>query len=75
MKKNSKCRSWFLGVGLVSVVLLGFTAYLTIPGRGRLPELPEPDYWPTNGWERVSPETQPRDYASSRRMALPSIAC
>jgi CubicO group peptidase (beta-lactamase class C family) len=58
MKKNSKCRSWFLGVGLVSVVLLGFTAYLTIPGQGRLPELPEPDYWPTNGWERVSPETQ-----------------
>lgn len=58
MKAKRKRRFWLLGGGLGGAVLLGLVAYLTIPGRGSLPELPEPDYWPTDGWESVPPETQ-----------------
>ncbi len=58
MKAKRKHRFWLLGGGLIVVVLLGLVAYLTIPGQGSLPELPEPDYWPTNGWRSVPPETQ-----------------
>jgi CubicO group peptidase (beta-lactamase class C family) len=40
------------------VVLLGVVAYLTLPGRGNLPEQPAPDYWPTDGWQTTPPEQQ-----------------
>jgi CubicO group peptidase (beta-lactamase class C family) len=63
MKANRKRRFWLLGGVLILVATLGIVAYLTIPGRGRLPELPEPDYWPTDGWERVSPEARGFDSA------------
>jgi CubicO group peptidase (beta-lactamase class C family) len=63
MKGIRKHRSWLWGGAFFLVILFGVLAYLLLPGQGRLPELPEPDYWPTNGWESVSPEEQGFDSA------------
>jgi CubicO group peptidase (beta-lactamase class C family) len=53
---NSKALIWVAAALLV--VLLGALAYLTLLGRGHLPALPAPAYWPTTGWRTTTPEQQ-----------------
>jgi CubicO group peptidase (beta-lactamase class C family) len=46
------------------LALLGTLAYVFLPGRGSLPALPAPDYWPTGGWQTSTPEQQGLDSAT-----------
>jgi len=58
---NSKVLIWAGAVTLL--VILGALAYIFLPGRGRLPSLPAPDYWPTSGWQTTPSEQQGIDSA------------
>jgi CubicO group peptidase (beta-lactamase class C family) len=63
MKAFRKSRTWWWAGTLLLLVLLGTLAYIFLPGRGSLPALPAPDYWPTNGWRTTTPEQQGLDSA------------
>ena len=55
-RKSSRLIFWI--AALLLLVLLGSLAYIFLLGRGNLPALPVPDYWPTNGWQTKTPEQQ-----------------
>jgi CubicO group peptidase (beta-lactamase class C family) len=53
---RSKVYVWIGAILLV--VLLGVLAYIYLPGRGSLPSIAAPDYWPTAGWITTTAEQQ-----------------
>jgi CubicO group peptidase (beta-lactamase class C family) len=62
--------------------LLGALAYWTLPGRGNLPPLAAPEYWPTGGWQTSTPEQQGLDssrladgirYFQDKHLAIDSL--
>ena len=59
--RTSRARIW--GFAILGLMILGFLAYVFLPGRGKIPDLPAPDYWPTNGWRTTTPEQQGLDSA------------
>jgi CubicO group peptidase (beta-lactamase class C family) len=63
MKTLRKSRTWWWVGAVLLLVLLGATAYIFLFGRGNLPALPAPDYWPTGGWQTTTPEQQGLDSA------------
>jgi CubicO group peptidase (beta-lactamase class C family) len=63
MKTIRTPRAWIWGFAILGLMILGFLAYVFLPGQGKLPDLPAPDYWPTNGWRTTPPEQQGLDSA------------
>jgi CubicO group peptidase (beta-lactamase class C family) len=45
------------GTGLLLILLVAFFL-ITLSGCEKIPTLPEPDHWPTNGWQTTTPEEQ-----------------
>jgi CubicO group peptidase (beta-lactamase class C family) len=58
MKTDRKYRAWWWAGAALLLVLLAVLAFIFLPGRGSLPTLPAPDYWPTHGWQTTTPEEQ-----------------
>ena len=58
MKTDRKSRIWWWAGAALLLVLLAVLAYIYLPGRSKLPALPAPDYWPTDGWRTTTPEEQ-----------------
>lgn len=63
MKTVLKSKVWVWAGVVLLLVFLGALAYIFLPGRGSMPSLPEPDYWPTGGWRLTQPEQQGIDSA------------
>jgi CubicO group peptidase (beta-lactamase class C family) len=58
VKTLPKKKTWiWIGTALL-LVLLGSLTYIYIPGRGNLPSLAAPDYWPKDKWITSIPEQQ-----------------
>ncbi len=58
MKTIFRAKIW-VWIGLFFLlVLFGVLAYIYLPGRGSLPLLAAPDYWPTDGWRATPSEQQ-----------------
>ena len=68
MKTILKSKVWIWVGGVLVLVLLGTLAYIYLLGRGNLPSLPAPDYWPTQGWQTSTPEQQGIDSAQLAEM-------
>ena len=58
MKTIHKSKAWLWVAAALGLMLLGTLVYIFLPGRGNLPDLPAPDYWPTDGWQTTTPEEQ-----------------
>ncbi len=58
MKANRKSRVWWWAGAALLLVLIAVLAYIYLPRGGKLPALPAPDHWPTNGWQTTTPEEQ-----------------
>src|SRR5512140_632217 len=58
MKSIRKSKVWLWLAGALGLAILGTLAYIILTGRGNLPSLPAPDYWPTDGWQATTPEEQ-----------------
>lgn len=58
---HSKALVW--AGAILLLVILGSLTYIFLPGRGNLPSLPAPDYWPTEGWRVIPSEQQGIDSA------------
>jgi len=61
MKTILTSKAWRWAVAILGIMLLGFLAYVFLPGRGKIPNLPAPDYWPTEGWRTTTAEQQGLD--------------
>ncbi len=64
MKKVRISRLGLWSSSILILVLAGSLAYVFLPGQGNIPELPAPDYWPTDGWRVAPPESQGFDSAA-----------
>lgn len=53
---KSKAIIWIVAILLIA--LFGAHAYIYLPGRGNLPILAAPNYWPIDGWQATTPEQQ-----------------
>jgi CubicO group peptidase (beta-lactamase class C family) len=58
---RSKAFIWISSILLV--VLIGALGYIYLPGRGSMPNLATPEYWPTDGWITTPAEQQGIDSA------------
>jgi CubicO group peptidase (beta-lactamase class C family) len=63
MKPLVKSKTIIWIVAIILLVLSGALAYIYLPGRGNLPSLAAPDYWPTDAWQATTPEQQGIDSA------------
>jgi CubicO group peptidase (beta-lactamase class C family) len=58
MKTMFRSKRWIWVGAVLLVALLGALFYIYVPGRGNLPSLAAPDYWPTEGWKEAPAEQQ-----------------
>ncbi len=58
MKTIFRSKLWIWAGAVLLVALLSLLAYIYLPGRGSMPSLAAPDYWPTNGWKVAPAEEQ-----------------
>jgi len=58
VKTIFRVKAWIWSIPVFLLVLLGVLAYIYLPGRGSLPLLAAPDYWPTEGWKVIASEQQ-----------------
>ncbi len=73
VKPKSMLKRILLSITVITLVIVGSAAWVLTPGLREPAVVPEPDYWPTNGWKTSTPEQQGFD-AVELAEALNSIA-